>query len=495
MKLAAMRKIVGLVHGQFVVLSILSCAACSRKSGEPTTASPPASAIAVNPKAQASAPAAVENTNPAASAPVAVPEVPPVCKVESKKVWVAGANKLTGLTDAQLPDGRIAIGLAVGNQPEVLLVAANAKGSLVKVPLTKGSRLASVPKGASRYMMRVTPVKVEGDTVNAFVDFEDRYQDKRRTLVCGPADSTDNWVEFDGLPFSARKNPKPEELAPLFHAEGAEKVYNEIASCRSFTNHERAETWILGSVLHGVLAADNSIKWHSNFVVSTGKGQPKIIESSEVKNNSLDDEHYEVPVSHALRNGSYLVAARHRGALLAGVLGPDKSLVGNWMHYTGYPTLPAMADDGGDALVMVTSFAMGKDEYGLRAMRVNEDKVELPKSLHVVVTDQNAGTGPSESDPDFARDAAGQRWIAHIEGERSNGQLALAPIDKNFHAVGRSFTVTESDEKATAARVVPLKDKGLLIVFLRDAGKALELITEEVHCKVEPYSKIDAGTR
>jgi len=415
-----------------------------------------------------------------------VPDIDPVCKVESKKVWASGGNKLTGLTDTTLPDGRIAVGLAVGNTPEVLLVAANGKGSLAKIPVAAGTKLATVPKGATRYMLRVTPVKVEGDTVKAFVDFEDHYKDKRRTIVCGPTDSNDNWVEFDGMPFSARKDPKPEELSALFHASGSEKAYDEVVACRTFTNLEHAETWTLGSSLHGVLAPDNKIAWRSDFIVaSAAKAQPKIIESADVKSKGLDDAHFEVPVSHALHNGSYFVAARHKNHLVAGVLGPDKSPTGKLAHYPGFPTLPALADDGRESLVMVTALAKGKGEFGLRALRVNEDKVELPKSLHIVTTDLSTGENPSESDPDFVRDVAGQRWIAHIEGQRGNGRLALAPIDKDFQAVGRSFVVTESDEKASAARVIALKDKGLLVVFLREAGKTLELVTEEVHCKVE----------
>ena len=456
--------------------------ACSRKPSD-TGAAPSASAGSTSPAPAAPATSAHADAS-VAVAPI--PDLDPVCKVEQKKVWVSGGNKLTGLTDTTLADGRIAVGLAVGNAPEVLLVTANGKGSLAKVPLTAGTRLATVPKGATRYLLRVTPVKVEGDAVKAFVDFEDRYKDKRRTIVCGPADSNETWVEFDGVPFSDRKDPKPEELATLFHASGTEKVYDEIVTCRTFTNLERAETWTLGSSLHGVLAADNKIAWRSDFVVASGpKAQPKIIESAPVKTKDLDDAGFEVPVSHALHNGSYFVAARHQSHLVAGVLGPDKSPRGTLAHYPGFPTLPDMAEDGPESLVLVTALAKGKGEYGLRALRVNEDRVELPKSLHVVTTDLSTGDTPSESDPDFVRDVSGQRWIAHIEGERGNGRLALAPVDKDFHAIGRSFTITENDEKASAARVIALKDKGLLVVFLREAGKALELVTAEVHCKVE----------
>jgi hypothetical protein len=38
---------------------------------------------------------------------------------------------------------------------------------------------------------------------------------------------------------------------------------------------------------------------------------------------------------------------------------------------------------------------------------------------------------------------------------------------------------------ALAARLIPLKDKGILVVFLREVDKVVELVSEEVHCKVE----------
>jgi hypothetical protein len=401
-------------------------------------------------------------------------------------VWLKGANALTGLTEATLADGRAAVGFAIGNQAHILLVTSGGKGSIVKVPVAKGSRLATVPKDATRHILRVTPVKVTGEETRAFVDYEDTYRDGRRSVVCGPADASDNWVEFDGTPCAPPKGAKPEQIAALFHGEGSEKVCNEVRTCRTFTNLDRGETWVLSSDLHGVLQSDNTVAWRSDFVVETGaKGQKKIIESSPVKDKTLSDEYYEVPVSHALKNGSYLVAARHRNHLVVGVLGPDKALVGNLSRYPGFPTLPDMADDGSDGLVLSTSFAKGKGEFGLRALRVHESKPELPKSLHVVVTDKTTGEAPSESDPDFLRDAQGRRWMAHIEGKRGDGKLSLAPLNAEFQAVGRSYGVTEGDEKATAARLVALKDKGILVVFLREADKTLELVTEEVHCKIE----------
>jgi hypothetical protein len=292
-------------------------------------------------------------------------------------------------------------------------------------------------------------------------------------------------MEFDGTPCTAPKDAKDPAIA-LFRQVGAEKDCEDVRTCRSFADLNRNETWVLSSELHGVLQPDNSVVWRSDFVVATGnKNQKKVIDSAPVKDKTIADEFYEVPTSHALKNGSFLVAARHHNHLVVGVLAADKSLVGKFSRYAGFPTLPDFADDGGDALVLTTAMAKGKGEFGLRALRIHENKPELPKALSVVHTDKSGNEALSESDPDFLHDAQGRRWIAHIEGQRGNGVLSLAPLNAEFKAVGRSFQITEEGERAVAARLIPLKDKGILVVFLREIDNVTELVSEEVHCKIE----------
>src|SRR5512142_3388930 len=96
----------------FVALAVL---ACSRKPNEGTERTQPSAST----PPVITAPAPAVSSAPAAAA---IPEVTPVCAVESKKVWLKGANTLSGLTEAMLADGRAAIGFAVGNQPHILLV-------------------------------------------------------------------------------------------------------------------------------------------------------------------------------------------------------------------------------------------------------------------------------------------------------------------------------------------------------------------------------------
>src|SRR5205823_4213062 len=97
----------------------------------------------------------------------------------------------------------VAIGFATGLDPQVLVVAKNGDGAVHRVAVKAGSRLATPPKPSEgkRTLLRVTPVKVEGDKVSAFADYRDELKDnKRMRVACGPADSDDAWISFDDVP-------------------------------------------------------------------------------------------------------------------------------------------------------------------------------------------------------------------------------------------------------------------------------------------------------
>ena len=42
--------------------------------------------------------------------------------------------------------------------------------------------------------------------------------------------------------------------------------------------------------------------------------------------------------------------------------------------------------------------------------------------------------------------------------------------------------MTGEDEKVSSARLMAMKDGGILAAYIRDTG---ELVTEEVHCRIE----------
>ena len=182
------------------LLPLVLLAACDRGSSDIKPAPMPSAAAAASgaPVASAAPSAAAAPT----AAPIKPPEGPPACKVGEKKVWGSGANKLTGLSVVDLGEGRHGVGLAMGYEPHVLVVDKSGEGRLVKVSVGKTSHLAKPPKAeeGTRKVMRVTPSKVDGEKVYAFVDYHDEYKDKRRRVACGPADTSDAWNHFDGTP-------------------------------------------------------------------------------------------------------------------------------------------------------------------------------------------------------------------------------------------------------------------------------------------------------
>jgi hypothetical protein len=461
-------------------LAALATMGCPRSNPKPEPASTSsAQASQVAPPSTPAASAAASEA-PVASAPPIGP--PPICKVQSQKIWTSGTNKLAGLTEDELNDGRVAIGLAIGQQPAVLIVGRGGEGRLVKVPVKAGTVLGTALKAGEgvRSILRVTPVHLDGDTVHAFVDFRDELKDKRRRVACGPADSDEWWVAFDDIPFLSRRDQNTDQVNAAFKktASGSAE-YHEIRDCRTFADIDRKETYILGSGLDGTMQPDATITWKSTLFIDLGaKSHEKHLHSIELKGEPVKVQDYEVPVSRRLDDGSFLIAVRNNSRLLVGLLNPDKTLRGDLTGYAGFPTLPDIASDGEDVIV-TTSLAKGKGEYGLRALRIHQQNPALPRYYSTIVTD-TAGVG-SETDPDFTRDSRGRRWLAHIEGERGKGKLSIAPIDSAFHHLGRPFQVTADEEKASSARLVAMGDGGILVIYIRENG---ELVTEEVHCTI-----------
>ena len=228
-------------------LLALTVAACSKD--EPP---PPAPT-----KTTESAAAVTSVAAPSPSASAVAIGAPPACRIEKQKSWAVGVNKLTGLTAVELADGRVAIGLAIGLEPKVLVVGKDGTGELVKVAVKAGTKLAMPPKSdeGTRFLMRVTPVKVEDKSAMAFADYRDEYKDKkRRRVACGPADSDDAWISFDDTSLLDR-DPQPtgnERAGALQRRKkwARDAGYHELRDCRTFSDIKKDETWVVGSELH-----------------------------------------------------------------------------------------------------------------------------------------------------------------------------------------------------------------------------------------------------
>lgn len=431
------------------------------------------------------------------------PADPPVCTVNATKVWGKGVNTLTGLTAVQMNDGRTAIGYATGNTPQVLVVGQKGEGKQLRVDVAKDSTFAAkAPKGAAgtRAVFRVTPVKLDDKAAKAFVDFRDDYKteavptqgaplpQKSRRVVCGPTDSGDKWVQSDYAnfiddpaygkdPVTALKNAK------LLHNDA---VVEMVRDCRTFYDPKKDETWIVGSELRFKQDANEKVTVESVLFVEQGKQQKeKPLHTTPIKADAFKVVDYEVPISHELADGSFVVAARVGGsALVAAMLEHDKSVRGAFKTYQGYFNMPDASEDGPDD-VLIASLKTGTDAYALRAMRIpGATKSELPAQFSKVTTDED--DSHSESRPEFIRDAKGQRWVAYIENaEKGKGHLEIIPVNAGFRATGKPYSVTKEEERATEARLVPQKDGGFVVVYIRDAGGGVsELVTEDLDCKV-----------
>lgn len=498
---------------QSLLVPLVLLAACNREQPQSDIKPAPASAApaaAAAPSASASAAVVPASIKP--------PEGAPACTVADKKVWGSGANKLTGLSAVDLGEGKHGVGLALGVDPHVLVIESTGEGRLVKVPVAKGSHLAKAPKGDEgvRKVLRVTPSKVDGEKVYAFVDYRDEYKDKRRRVSCGPADTSDAWGHFDGVPWLDRpEKPTGEEREKLLkghdydrgHHEDdgkgnvdekeEEKGYHELRDCRTFSDGS-GRAWIVGSELEADEKEDKSLEWKSTLVVDTGHKDNEIhLHEIVLKGDPPALASFEIPVSHKLDDGSLLLATRWSSSLRVGILGKNKRLKSRLASYPGFPTIPSITEDGDD-LVLVTSVTKEKGHFALRGLRVPKASPVLPKKLLAIDThtgdaghDHSHGHDEeldhhdhSETDPTFIRDTKGRRWLAFIEGKRGQGKLEIVPVDEKFSAMGKRFSVIDDKSLASEARLLPLPDGALLVVSLRDGDNGVEVITEQLRCEV-----------
>ena len=462
--------------------SLVALAGCP---SSPKPDASPAAPSASSPAAIAPAPVApASSAAPAASS--AAPALPPVCKVSNQKVWGAGANKLTGLTTRNMEGNKVAIGFAFGTTPHVLLVDKGGSGQVLKVQVKGGSKFASPPKPADgiRHLMRVTPYDVTDGKVTALVDFRDEYKDKRRLVACGNA-SEDPFLAFEGTSFLDLKDrPSGDDRKKLFSSKikGLEG-YAELRDCRSFFSRQNKEIWTIGSELHGIDKGDK-IEWKASLVLDTGPKEPEQVlhEISLKEDPPKAGFQFEVPASIRVLAKGYVVTTRFGGSLLVGVLDTKRKLVGAMKSYPGLPLLADLART--DTQVIVTAaIATGPGRFGLRSLLIPIDTLELPKGYVSVKIDDDHED--SETNPELVIDKKGQRWMAYIEGPRDKGHLEILPINAEMKRAGRPYPITEDDERASEARVVPLDDGDLLVAYLRDKDGKVELVTEELTCKVE----------
>ncbi len=475
-----MRHLPVLAAAPLLLLAAVACKTDPQPAPAPATSAPAPAAAAPSAGVPAAASAAVDAGLPVIGAA-------PACKITAQKAWAKGLNKTTGLTEVELADGRVAIGFAVGNEPQVLVVGRNGEGEVRKVPLKAGTALATQPKKGEgiRWMMRVTPVKVDAKSVEAFVDYRDEYKDKKRMRVaCGPADSDDAWISFDDIPLLDRDSkPTGKVREALFNPKdpGADEGYHELRDCRTFADPIKGETWVVGSELRA-RGAEGAEQWKASLVVDKGSKEHELhLHENELKGAPPRVINFEIPVSRRAADGSYVLAARYAGSLVVAILNENKTLR-TMKTYPGWPTLPDITQDGDDIVIATAVAKPNSKEFLLKALRMSTKHPELPKDLVPIVTDDDGVD--SETAPDFTRDSKGRRWMTYIEGERGNGHLEIVPINADFQALGKPFEITTEEERSSEARSVALADGTIFMAYLRDKDKATELVTLDLECEV-----------
>lgn len=191
-------------------LVALSAVACNKlkpsgESGQPgaTAAAPAASGAA--------APAASESLRPA--------DPGAACVAGERKVWAKWANRRTGITPVQMGD-KLALGVAVGNKPRVLVLDKQGKGEMVNVALADGSELANdIPKKeGKRDMQRVTPFKAADGKVTAYADYRDKWESKRRRIACELVSTKQVVLAYDDKPLLDPDKKKDEKKDPAKEA-------------------------------------------------------------------------------------------------------------------------------------------------------------------------------------------------------------------------------------------------------------------------------------
>lgn len=508
------------------VLSVLAVSACdkSQPTGsqpEPTAAPPaPSASVAEEVPALPSAPAAPD----------------PVCTVVEQKVWGKWANQRTGITPRKL-DGQLAVGVAFGNRPHVLVFDGDGKGKLVKIEPHAGSALLAElkePQGR-RDLQRVTPVVVNGQ-LTAYADYRDKYNDnKRRRIACELVSENKPVLVFDDAPVLSRPGataaaagataaataavapeaaaeaPKrkgrlkfsrradaadggaaataepeapaataavapaaPEPTAPAAKVE----PIREIRDCRTFVDGD-GSVWGVGSELYGE-HKDDAIKWSMRIFAAPSAGAGYVMLDAHPLPKSPRDPQdlhtLEAPVAQELGGGEHAIFGRYRGALHGFLLDKSFRSRGGRKTYTGgHPGLARFFHEGGQRHVLVSQ-KTGEDQWRLSAGTLDG---AVPKALTTIKLDQ----GNALSEPSLAL-AGKTRWLAYHSGPRRSAQIEVVPVDASFAPIGRPHPVTAGEE-VYESLVYALPDGRLLVTYIGSIDKTAVLASQVLSCSVK----------
>lgn len=499
-----------------VALALLAC----KKEGSEATPAPTASVAA---PASAAAPAGEALR----------PEPGALCTASEKKVYGKWANQRTGIT-ARNVNGKLTLGVAIGNKPHALSFDKQGQGQLTKLSVPEDSQLAKdiSQKEGSRDLQRVTPVSGEGGQLTAYVDYRDKYKtSKRRRIACELLSNNKPVLVFDDVPLldkekkeeppktaeapdagapsaaALAKNPAlvrrlkisqravtgpagtpaaapgtadaaaPVADKPAEPPKEKKKALREIRDCRTFVDAD-GHVWGLGSELHGEPQDDDSVKWSMRlFVAPDAGGGYFVLNSTALPKEPKELHTFEAPTAGELGSGELLVTTRYRGSLMTWMLNAQHRPSGrSKTHRGGWPSMAELfADDGG--LLLLTSQRLANKNYELRYGRTSGSG--LPGSLEKITID---GAPESLSEPSFAL-VGSQRWLSFQAGSRRDAQLMIAPVDASFKPLGKGQVIAE---KVVESALYPLADGKILAVTLESGeGGSTDLASRVLTCSVK----------
>lgn len=136
-------------------------------------------------------------------------------------MWASGVSLGAGLTATELDSGRLAVGVWDSKGPDVVVFDAKGEGQETRARVKKELTTELKKEDGKREILRVTPALGSGGEAVAFVDYRE-VGDKRRLVSCGPSDSTDDLLKFEGKPLidesdeggDQAKKDEPAKAAP-----------------------------------------------------------------------------------------------------------------------------------------------------------------------------------------------------------------------------------------------------------------------------------------
>lgn len=465
-------------------MALLACLASCDEDG-----AAPAGGAATSAPVTSAAAAAGSGPTTVATAQPADPSGPP-CEPMNRELWTENANPRTGITAKHLADGRIVIGVGVKNVPYVVEYDDQGKGGLRRLHIDSGDPIDDPPKEGEgvRHLQRVTPT-----AKGYFVDYRDKYDSGRRRIACGML-NREPYVVFDGTPLldvdtsgaKPGEQPLPDSarrIATIKAKPVSPDARRELRDCRTMSDPTGEDVFAVASELVGE-EVDGKTEWYMDFFVKTVGGQTERI---LLQRNALGTEPkklytLEAPVSHKLDDGSYVVAGRYRGTLIAWLLDTHKKKTSVLHRYAGgYPSLPRIVHDDSRHLVL-TSKRLGEEKWAIHWMPLGQP-AELLEALLPL------GNGePSRAEPTVAR-LGDQRWLQYHAGSRRHGRIEVVPVDENLKPVGAAHAITPEGSEAYESHLFALaKRDWLLSIYISRPGpnRLPELRGQLMKCGVRP---------